>query len=318
MRPGGAAREGVDDLDVDLGDLVPSSRQIDSVAVTLRRAAGSFDPPTRGQAGLVIVRGTPLGQAILLAGEVTVIGRSSDCDIRPECDRVSRRHAEIRRRDDEWLVKDLGSTNGILVNGVATRAAELRAGDTLQVGRMVLRFLAGPDFRGLHLAELDRLVTFDDLTEMLTRRAFDTFVAEEWNRARRYERSLAAAILRIDGFDEIRVAAGRGPAVLRHVVAEVCRLARKMDVIARYDAATFAICLPELGMAPALELAEKLRAAVAAAPCEFAGARVHLTISAGVAALSDEVEGPESLLALAEARAAAAAAAGGDRVAVKQ
>ena len=46
-----------------------------------------------------------------------VIGRSRDCDVVLSDQNVSRRHAEVRPSGGKWIVKDLGSTNGVKVNG---------------------------------------------------------------------------------------------------------------------------------------------------------------------------------------------------------
>ena len=51
---------------------------------------------------------------------------------------VSRKHAEVRKGELGWLVRDLESTNGTYVNGVRTDRAKLNAGDRLGVGRVDL------------------------------------------------------------------------------------------------------------------------------------------------------------------------------------
>jgi predicted component of type VI protein secretion system len=64
-----------------------------------------------------------------------VIGRSRECDIVLEDTGVSRRHAELRCDPDGWTVTDLGSTNGVRVNGQDVHGAHpLRAGDRLELG----------------------------------------------------------------------------------------------------------------------------------------------------------------------------------------
>ncbi len=64
-----------------------------------------------------------------------VIGRSRDCDIVLDDTGVSRRHAELRRGPDGWTVTDLGSTNGVRVNGQDVHGAHpLRAGDRIELG----------------------------------------------------------------------------------------------------------------------------------------------------------------------------------------
>ncbi|HMD51789.1 MAG TPA: DUF3662 and FHA domain-containing protein [Solirubrobacteraceae bacterium] len=69
------------------------------------------------------------------------IGRSRDCEIVLEDTGVSRRHAEIRPGPGEWTIADLGSTNGVLVNGRQIRGTRpLRSGDRLRLGSTELVF----------------------------------------------------------------------------------------------------------------------------------------------------------------------------------
>jgi hypothetical protein len=64
-----------------------------------------------------------------------LIGRSRDCDIVMTSTDVSRRHAEIRATPEGWSIHDLGSTNGVRVNGLRVRGAEpIHAGDTIELG----------------------------------------------------------------------------------------------------------------------------------------------------------------------------------------
>jgi hypothetical protein len=67
-----------------------------------------------------------------------VIGRDSDCDVALSDDSVSRRHARLVSRDGAWIIQDLGSTNGTLLNGEPVGRCELRPGDRLQLGTQLL------------------------------------------------------------------------------------------------------------------------------------------------------------------------------------
>jgi len=55
---------------------------------------------------------------------------------------VSRRHAEVRRREAAWFVHDLGSLNGTYVNRERVDIAKLASGDELQIGKFKLVFFA--------------------------------------------------------------------------------------------------------------------------------------------------------------------------------
>jgi len=84
------------------------------------------------------------GRTWLLDGAVSVIGRSRQCSVVLTDPNVSRRHAEVRREGDEYVVVDLDSTNGLTVNGREVKRAALAEGDRLQLGTTQLRFERQP------------------------------------------------------------------------------------------------------------------------------------------------------------------------------
>jgi pSer/pThr/pTyr-binding forkhead associated (FHA) protein len=70
-----------------------------------------------------------------------VIGRSRECDVVLSDSNVSRRHAELRPADGGWTIADLGSTNGVKVNGALVRGpAPVAPGDRIEVGTVDVRF----------------------------------------------------------------------------------------------------------------------------------------------------------------------------------
>jgi FHA domain-containing protein len=69
-----------------------------------------------------------------------VIGRSRDCDIQLADANVSRRHAELRQEGASYWIVDLGSTNGLEVNGKRVKRAKLNSGDTITLGSTELTF----------------------------------------------------------------------------------------------------------------------------------------------------------------------------------
>ncbi|WP_159806729.1 FhaA domain-containing protein [Cellulomonas citrea] len=83
------------------------------------------------------------GQRYLLTGPVTVIGRGSDADIIVDDPGVSRRHLEIRVTPQGVVATDLGSTNGVFVEGHQVPAATLLDGNTLTIGRTRILFWTG-------------------------------------------------------------------------------------------------------------------------------------------------------------------------------
>jgi len=109
-----------------------------------------YSSADRLQQPLVEERAVRAGRAILVAegkrhaiapGGAT-IGRSRECDIVLDDSNVSRKHAEIRPgTQGRWTIADLGSTNGVRVNGRDVRGAvELDPGDDISVGTVDVRF----------------------------------------------------------------------------------------------------------------------------------------------------------------------------------
>jgi Protein of unknown function (DUF3662)/FHA domain len=69
-----------------------------------------------------------------------VIGRSRDCDIQLADSNVSRRHAELRQEGASYWIVDLGSTNGMEVNGKRVKRAKLDDGDKITLGSTEITF----------------------------------------------------------------------------------------------------------------------------------------------------------------------------------
>jgi hypothetical protein len=97
----------------------------------------------RPQGALVATRAiVPLGdRRYVLDGPRAVIGRSRDCDCILRDPNVSRRHAELRRAETgDWHIADLGSTNGVKVNGRLVSSSRLRPGDEVTLGTSTFSF----------------------------------------------------------------------------------------------------------------------------------------------------------------------------------
>ena len=97
-----------------------------------------------GAALLVVKRGPNAGSRFLLDRGTTSAGRHPDSDIFLDDVTVSRRHAEFRRRGEEFVVVDVGSLNGTYVNRERVESATLSNGDEVQIGKFRLVFIAGP------------------------------------------------------------------------------------------------------------------------------------------------------------------------------
>jgi len=114
-------------------DWHPTAHDSSGATTTVRR------PPTGSTPTITL----PNGSRLELTQRHWSIGRSTDCDIVLASPDVSRRHAELRPTDEGgWAVSDLGSTNGLTVNGVEATEFQLGDGDEIAIGRFTLVFHA--------------------------------------------------------------------------------------------------------------------------------------------------------------------------------
>jgi diguanylate cyclase (GGDEF)-like protein len=265
---------------------------------------------------LVFVEGEQvLGLRVPLGDEV-VLGRDPTCAVPLFADDVSRRHARGSGDADGHLLVDLDSTNGTWVNGARVRLHRLRAGDRVRLGAFVARYVAAGDPEGRHLAELALASRRDALTGLPNRRAFEEDLARAAARAERSGTPLAVVALDVDRFKAVNDAHGHaaGDAVLRAVAARAASAIRAGDVLARLGGEEFGILLPGADLTRAAEAAERVRAAIAAAPVEAEARALAVTASFGCAERAAG-EAPHALMARADARLYEAKRAGRNRVA---
>src|SRR5437867_2785909 len=94
---------------------------------------------------LVVLQGREIGREYRMRRTKLILGRDEDAHLRIPDEGVSRKHALLEiswdqaRRVQRILVRDLGSTNGTLVNGERVDQAELREGDKIRMGDTVLK-----------------------------------------------------------------------------------------------------------------------------------------------------------------------------------
>jgi two-component system, cell cycle response regulator len=157
----------------------------------------------------------------------------------------------------------------------------------------------------------------DPLTGLLNRRYFDEAVESAFANARRSGDALSLIVLDLDRFSAVNNEHGHavGDAVLRRVARAMASVVRVGDTAARYGGEEFVIIAPGADTGEAVAVAERVRAAVAAASTGGTdGQGIGITVSAGVASLiGDELDGRD-LFRAADSALLAAKRAGRDRV----
>jgi pSer/pThr/pTyr-binding forkhead associated (FHA) protein len=94
---------------------------------------------------LIVRTGPQAGARFTLDSDVTRLGRHPDSEISLDDITVSRRHAEVQRTAEGYMVADSGSLNGTYVNQERVERAALRHGDEVQIGKFRLVFFERTD-----------------------------------------------------------------------------------------------------------------------------------------------------------------------------
>lgn len=182
--------------------------------------------------------------------------------------------------------------------------------------RMVERSLRYALKLGETLEALRRLATRDQLTGLLNRREFDRILEEERERALRFGHTVALIMVDIDHFKSVNDTHGHpaGDVVLREVARRLSSQVRTVDRVARFGGEEFGIILVHADRAAAMEVANKLCAAVRRDPV-LAGETLalNITVSAGVALLPVDAADEAALVGRADKALYAAKSGGRDR-----
>lgn len=288
-----------------------------------RSPAASAGPLTARQWVLVRYIGQPLGEVIPLPSTGLDIGRSQESAIFLPEPEVSRRHARLEIAGDGAAValRDMGSTNGVYVNGRRVEADPgpvlLQPGDVVRVGghAFKLKWLDSIEQR-FQLAT--GAATQDALSGVGNRGTVLHQLEAHFELARRHHRSLSVLLADLDHVERLNGTHGieAGDRVIQVFGGHLLRRLRGSDPVGRLGGEEFLAVLPETSAALALTAADDVRLALADHWVELADGRlIQATCSLGVAELKPGDTDSGVLLARADAALHRAKAEGRNRVA---
>lgn len=233
----------------------------------------------------VVISGSELGRRYALPPGEARIGRVSGNEITVDDRSISRTHARVFPTPEGFVIEDLASTNGLLINEVATTRKLLCDGDIVRLGRTVLKFLTNTNLEVDYHTEVYKLSTTDALSGCYNKRYLINQLERDLSRALRYRRALSVILFDIDHFKLLNDTLGHiaGDAALVSVAQRVRDVIRRADTLARYGGEEFVVVAPEVDGPQALLMGEKLRLAIADRPILIAEQPVRLTVSVGIA-----------------------------------
>ncbi len=167
--------------------------------------------------------------------------------------------------------------------------------------------------------QLRQLATTDDLTGTLNRRAFFAAAEQEVERSARYGNGVSVVMFDLDHFKQVNDLHGHavGDLALRAAADALRASLREVDILGRLGGEEFAILLPETPLAGAVDVAERLRQAIAAIAIPLDSNRPPLTLTAslGVAERAGDETSVDKVLARADMALYRAKAQGRNQVA---
>jgi len=270
---------------------------------------------TAQQALLLVLSGPRLGTRTVLSDVPVEIGRGSNAGLVLDADSVSRRHAKIEPMGAGHRLTDLGSTNGTYVNGTRVKDHILKDGDRVQIGKALLKYIAGGNIEGAYHEEVQRLMRFDALTGVHNKRHFDENLRIATSAG--HSGAVSLIVLDIDHFKKVNDTHGHmaGDAVLCATATIVKQTASPDYLFARVGGEEFAVLCPNTTLPVAKACAEKIRTAVAANAPVFEDKTLPVTVSLGVAEFQpDSDESAEALYGRADEKLYQAKDSGRNRV----
>jgi diguanylate cyclase (GGDEF)-like protein len=278
---------------------------------------------------LVFLGGDLLAVSIPLEREEVILGRALEADVRINDTKASRSHARIRTVTDaetnetKYILTDLKSKNGVLLNGHRITEETLQNGDKIAIGEHILRFELVDEIDREYQRQIRRLLSHDDLTGLLSSRSFFSELRRESARAQLENRPFCVLMMDIDFFKKVNDTFGHltGSKTLEEIGNCIMKNLRSGDVAARFGGEEFAAFLLDAELSQALVAAERIRESVEEHKFSILKqgkpTKTHrITISIGIACFPNDSLDPIELVEMADSALYRAKREGRNRVCV--
>lgn len=206
------------------------------------------------------------------------------------------RENNVLHTDETKVIKT--ETKGIRIDGsivwlsLLSRTVQWNGKQAIQVTAM--------DITEQHLLRerLEHRANYDVLTNLLTRRAFNELLAEEFSYAQQHSNILCCVLIDIDNFKSINDQYGHhsGDRVLESFASTSKKNLRESDFIGRWGGDEFVLILPKTELDQAVMIAERLCQDISTLNVSIDNDHLNFSVSIGVSALSDKITNVETLL----------------------
>lgn len=264
--------------------------------------SGGPKPGAPRSACVVVIHGPAIGSRADIGERPITVGRSPQADLHIPHVSISRQHCEFWREGEAYRVRDLGSTNRTRLNERPVDQADLKDGDHIVLGEIILKFISHSSVEAGYHEEIYQLATHDALTGLFNRRQFSDLLATEAARGLRREPNTVLAIIDVDHFKRINDRFGHveGDGVLKQLADILRGHIRAGDVLARIGGEEFSVLMSDTDIDQAIQFAERVRQAIGRATFTPGGEGLTMTVSVGLAALTAERSTPSELMRAAD------------------
>lgn len=276
---------------------------------------------------VVFLTGDLFAVPIPLERREVVLGRALEADVRINDTKVSRRHALIVTTADSetgeknYVLTDLTSKSGTLLNGQEISEEILQNGDKITIGEHILRFELLDEIDREYQRQIRRLISHDDLTGLLSSRSFFSELRRDAARATQEKRPFCVLMMDVDFFKAVNDTYGHltGSKTLEEIGSCITQNLRNGDVAARFGGEEFAAFLLDAELSQGLVAAERIRAAIEKKAFSIVRQGKppethHVTISIGVAVFPGDSRDPIELVEMSDSALYRAKRAGRNRV----
>jgi diguanylate cyclase (GGDEF)-like protein len=251
--------------------------------------------------------------SVPLEREEIILGRALNADVRLNDFKVSRQHASITAIHDseklemKFLLTDLDSKNGTLINGLPVGREWLHHGDKISIGQHLLRFELLDEIDREYHRQIRRLVTHDDLTGLHSSRSFFSELRREVRRSGAERRPFCVLMLDIDHFKSVNDNYGHltGSRTLEEIGDCITKNLRAGDVASRFGGEEFSAFFLDAELPQGLVAAERIRETIEEA--QFSVIRQgkpsdthQVTVSIGVSSFPSDSKDPIELVEMAD------------------
>ena len=266
---------------------------------------------------LVVLNGneTDVGRRVVV-DRTLVVGRDPEAGLCLTDGLVSWHHARLEDRGDGWAVVDLGSTNGVMLNGSPTEDAQVAPGDTLVFGSTVARFELQDGAAQAYNKAVEKLLNTDDLSGLFVRRKFDAELGQLIEAARSKGQSVVLLVMDLDGVKRINDTHGHlfGAYVIGQSGKLIGQLLGQRGIACRFGGDEYLAALPNMNVEQGIAVGEEIRQCINEFSFERDGIPLRPGISIGVATFPEDAPTAHALFQRADEALYRAKQAGKNRV----